>query len=117
MRRQNARPCAVLALAVLGLARATSAEQPCFPVSVEVRTEEQDGSVTGWASIDRTARFAGRSCQVKGWAALNSCGRTITAYLANCPDGAFTFTRTEDDCYYVLGCSSQIGAAGAAPRQ
>jgi len=41
----------------------------------------------------------------------------ITAYLANCPDGAFTFTKTEADCYYVLGCRDrQDGAASAAPR-
>jgi|SRR5882724_3129215 len=95
-----------------------SSDQPCFPVSVEVRTEEHDGSViTGWASINRTAHFEGRTCQVKGWAAINSCGRTITAYLANCPDGAFTFTKTAADCYYVLGCSDrQDGAASAAPR-
>ena len=93
-------------------------DQPCFPVSVEVRTEEHDGSVTtGWASVDRTAHFEGRTCQVKGWATINSCGRTITAYLANCPDGAFTFTKTAADCYYVLGCSDrQDGAATAAPR-
>src|SRR5882724_13335102 len=46
-----------------------SSDQPCFPVSVEVRTEEHDGSViTGWASINRTAHFEGRTCQVKGWA-------------------------------------------------
>jgi len=92
-------------------------DQSCFPVSVEVRTEEHDGSVTGWASIDRSARFEGRTCQVRGWAAINSCGRMITAYLANCPDGAFTFTKTWDDCYYVLGCSERNdGAPSAAPR-
>jgi len=137
---------AMLALMVLGLARAgtlvagtetrapqdspgalasadtkgavpASSDQPCFPVSVEVRTEEHEGSVTGWASINRTARFEGRTCEVKGWAAINSCGRMITAYLANCPDGAFTFTETEADCYYVLGCRDrQDGAASAAPR-
>jgi len=138
---------AMLALTVLGLARASilvagtetrapqdspgtfasadtrgavpaRSDQPCFPVSIEVRTEEHDGAVTtGWASINRTARFEGLTCQVKGWAAINSCGRTITAYLANCPDGAFTFTKTAADCYDVLGCSDrQDGAASAGPR-
>jgi hypothetical protein len=99
-----------------GVVRAGS-DQPCFPVSVEVWSEEHEGSVTGWASINRTARFEGRTCQVKGWASLNSCGRTITAYVANCPDGAFTFTKTAADCYYVLGCSDpQDGSPSAAPR-
>ena len=94
------------------------AEQPCFPVLVQVRTEDHDSSViTGWASINRTARFEGHTCQVRGWATINSCGRTITAYLANCPDGAFTLTKTTADCYYVLGCSNrQDGAASADPR-
>ena len=92
----------------------------CFPVSMDVGTdgaEEHDRTVEGWAFIDRAAHFEGRTCQVRGWATINSCGRTITAYLANCPDGAFTFTRTAADCYYVLGCSDrQDGAATAAPR-
>jgi len=95
-------------------------DQACFPVSMEVRTdgvEEHDGYVQGWAFIDRAAHFEGRTCQVKGWVSITPCGRRITAYMANCPDGAFTFTRTAADCYYVLGCSDrQDGAATAAPR-
>ena len=95
-------------------------DQACFPSSVDVWTtgfegsdsegsdsEGSDSYVTGWASIDRTAHFEGRSCQVRGWASISPCGRTIAAYLANCPDGAFTFTRTEADCYEVLGCGKR----------
>jgi len=95
-------------------------DQACFPVSVEMWTTRFEGSdsyVTGWASIDRTAHFEGRSCQVGGWASLDPCGRTITAYVANCPDGAFTFTKTEADCYEVLGCGDrQDGAGRGAPK-
>jgi hypothetical protein len=94
-------------------------EQACFPVSVEVwatpRFEDSDSYIAGWASIDRTAHFDGRGCQVRGWASIDPCGRTITAYLANCPDGAFTFTKTEADCYEVLGCRDRHDGAGSGP--
>src|SRR5437867_3674639 len=66
-------------------------DQTCFPVSMDVGTdgvEEHDGYVEGWAFIDRAAHFEGRTCQVKGWVSMNPCGRRITAYMANCPDGA-----------------------------
>jgi len=94
-------------------------DQPCFPVSVPVWAVGFHGEdyVTGWASVDQTAHFAGPSCQVKGWAPIDLCGRTISAYLANCRDGTFTFTKTEADCYYVLGCRDpQKAAAYWAPR-
>jgi len=133
---------AMWALAVLVLARASTAaprespgafasaetrpagpansDQVCFPVSMEVRTdgvEEHDGYVQGWAFIDRAAHFEGRTCQVKGWVSINPCGRRITAYMASCPDGAFTFMTTEADCHYVIGCSDrQDGAAREASR-
>jgi hypothetical protein len=94
------------------------ADRPCFPISMPVWAAGFRGDyVTGWASVDRTERFAGRSCQVKGWEAIDPCGRTIPAYLASCPDGAFTFTKTEADCYYVLGCRDPHATAGyGAPR-
>jgi hypothetical protein len=85
-------------------------DQACFPISVEVWTTRFEGSdryISGWASIDRTAHFEGRSCQVRGWASITPCGRTVTAYLANCPEGVFTFTKTEADCHEVLGCGNR----------
>jgi hypothetical protein len=96
-------------------------DRACFPVSVEewttTRFEGSDSHIDGWASIDRTAHFDGRSCQVRGWASIDPCGRTITAYLANCPDGAFTFTKTEADCYEVLACGDRPDRADSgAPR-
>ena len=109
---------AVWPLAILVLARpALSAgpDQACFPVSMAVRAdgaEEHDGYVEGWAFVDPAVHFEGRTCQVKGWVSIHPCGRTITAYLANCPDGAFTFVTTEADCRYVIGCSD--GSDGAA---
>ncbi len=133
---------AMWALAVLVLARASTAaprespgafasaetrpagpansDQACFPVSMEVRTdavEEHDGYVQGWAFIDRAAHFEGLTCQVRGWVSINPCGRRITAYMASCPDGAFTFMTTEADCHYVIGCSDRPdGAAWEASR-
>ena len=89
-------------------------DQACFPVSMEVETdgvEEHDRYVEGWAFIDRAAHFEGRTCQVRGWVSINPCGRRITAYMANCPDGAFTFMTTETDCHYVIGCSDRQGGA------
>ena len=95
-------------------------DQACFPVSMDVGTdgvEEHDGYVEGWAFIDRAAHFEGRTCQVKGWVSMNPCGRRITAYMANCPDGAFTFMTTETECHYMIGCSDrQDGAAHEASR-
>jgi len=95
-------------------------DQACFPVSMEVETdgvEEHDRYVEGWAFIDRGAHFEGRTCQVKGWVSMNPCGRRITAYMANCPDGAFTFMTTETECHYMIGCSDrQDGAAHEASR-
>ena len=95
-------------------------DQTCFPVSMDVGTdgvEEHDGYVEGWAFIDRGAHFEGRTCQVKGWVSMNPCGRRITAYMANCPDGAFTFMTTETECHYMIGCSDrQDGAAHEASR-
>ena len=92
----------------------------CFPVSMDVGTdgvEEHDRYVEGWAFIDRAAHFEGRTCQVKGWVSMNACGRRISAYMANCPDGTFTFMTTETDCHYVIGCSDrQDGAAREASR-
>lgn len=81
-------------------------DRPCFPVSVPAWSAGSEGNdyLTGWASVDRTAHSAGLGCQVKGWAPIDACGRTIAAYVATCPDGAFTFTKIEADCYYVLGC-------------
>ncbi len=97
-----------------------NSDQACFPVSMEVRTdavEEHDGYVQGWAFIDRAAHFEGLTCQVRGWVSINPCGRRITAYMASCPDGAFTFMTTEADCHYVIGCSDrQDGAAREASR-
>jgi hypothetical protein len=89
------------------------ADRPCFPVSMPVWVAGFHGDeyVTGWASVDRTAHFAGRSCEIKGWAP-EPCARRIPAYLANCPDGAFTFTKTEADCYEVLGCRDPHATAG-----
>src|SRR5262245_42924547 len=77
--------------------------RPCFPVSMPVWAAgfHADDYVTGWASVDQTARFEGRSCEIKGWAP-DPCGRMIPVYRASCPDGAFTFTKTEADCYNVL---------------
>jgi len=95
-------------------------DQTCFPVSMEVGAdgvEEHAGYVEGWAFIDRTAHFEGRACQVKGWVSINPCGRRITAYVANCPDGGFSFMATEADCHYVIGCGDrQDGAAREASR-
>lgn len=95
-------------------------DQACFPVSMEVRpngVEERDGYVEGWAFIDPAAHFEGRTCQVKGWVSINPCGRRTTAYLANCPDGAFTFTTTEADCHWVIGCGDhQESTASEDPR-
>ena len=95
-------------------------DKSCFPVSMDVGTdgvEEHDGYVEGWAFIDRGAHFEGRTCQVKGWVSINPCGRRITAYMASCPDGAFTFMTTEADCHYVIGCSDRPdGAARGASR-
>ena len=97
-----------------------NSDPACFPVSMEVRTdgvEEHDGYVQGWAFIDRAAHFEGRTCQVKGWVSMNACGRRISAYMANCPDGTFTFMTTETDCHYVIGCSDRhYGAAREASR-
>ena len=121
----------VVLLALLTMATTASAEtrtravpggsaRACFPVSLEVWTahfEDSGSHVIGWASIDPTARFEGLGCQVSGWAPIDPCGRTITAYLADCPDGAFTFTRTEADCNYVLGCGHRpAGTGSGAPR-
>ena len=109
-----------LASAETRLAVPAGSDQACFPVSMEVRTdgvEEHDGYVEGWAFIDRAAHFEGRTCQVRGWVSINPCGRRITAYMANCPDGAFTFMTTEADCHYVIGCSDRHdGAAREASR-
>ena len=95
-------------------------DRPCFPVSVPVwpaAAQGEESYVSGWASVDRTAHSEGLSCQVKGWAPIESCGRTIPAYVADCPDGVFTFTKTEADCYYVVGCRDpQEAKAGRVPR-
>ena len=61
-------------------------DPPCFPVSVIMwapRFPGADTDVTGWGSVDRTARVEGRTCEVRGWAPIESCGRTIPAYRAN----------------------------------
>jgi len=95
-------------------------DQACFPVSMEVETdgvEEHDRYVEGWAFIDRAAHFEGRSCQVKGWVSINPCGRRITAYMATCPEGAFTFMTTETDCHYVIGCSGRQDGAAREPSR
>ena len=87
--------------------------RPCFPVQLPVWGGGFHGAdyVRGWASVDQTAHFAGSSCEVKGWVA-DSCARSIPVYLAHCPEGAFTFTRTEADCYSVLGCRDPHATAG-----
>jgi len=90
-------------------------DQACFRVSMAVRTdgvEEHDGYLDGWAFIDRAARVEGHTCQVEGWLSINPCGRRITAYMAHCPDGAFSFTTTEADCRYVIGCPDRQDGAG-----
>ena len=88
------------------------ADRPCFRVFLpEWAAGFHDDSLTGWASVDRTARFAGTSCHVTGWAP-DPCGQKIAVYLASCPDGAFTFTRTESECYSVLGCRDPHATAG-----
>lgn len=95
-------------------------DRPCFQVSVPVwpaGAQGEESYVSGWASVDRTAHSEGLSCQVRGWAPIEPCGRTIPAYVADCPDGVFTFTRTEADCYYVVGCRDpQEAKAGRGPR-
>ena len=63
----------------------------CIPVNVEL-----------W-----TAYLEGLDCQIIGWATLVECDRPLSAYLAKCPSGIFTFTRTEADCYYILGCKQR----------
>ena len=86
--------------------------RPCFRVFLpEWAAGFHDDPLTGWASVDRTARFVGTSCHVTGWAPA-PCGRKIAVYLATCPDGAFTFTRTESECYSVLGCRDPGATAG-----
>jgi len=98
-----------------GLKRTAEPERPCFAVSVQAWSDADD-HLSGWGSVDRTARGAGLGCEVKGWAPIDACGQTISAYVADCPDGTFTFTRTEADCYQVLGCRAPREAAADRAR-
>jgi len=88
---------------------------PCFPASVPVWAGRPPGDaryLRGWAFIDPRTRFEGDGCQVRGWAPADPCGRVVSVYVANCPDGTFTFTRTESDCQHVLGCRDRHQATG-----